>query len=388
MDPKDDRSQEAGRAALTQTGFWAFLPNPLPPNIPWSSSLVSILSEAERDLSRLSTLISAFPFPRLLIQPFIRNEAVISSRIEGTQASLIDVYTYEAVQLSFFERTDDVSEVYNYVRAMDYGLESLKTLPISLRLICELHEKLMENFRGGILTPGEFRRSQNWIGPAGSTPSTAPYVPPPVEEMHRALDALEKFIHADIEIPPLIRAGMIHYQFEAIHPFLDGNGRVGRLLIVLLFCEWGLLSQPLLNLSVYFERYRQEYYDLLLGISQKGAWDAWLHFFLRGVSEQARESVFRMERLQNIRAMYQPIADKDRNSMRMAAVIDFVFSRPILSVRQAADGLGIPFKTAQAYLLKLVQAGVLREITGYARNRIFQADEILSAVQGNGVHST
>lgn len=311
----------------------------------------------------------------------MRNEAVISSRIEGTQASLVDLYTYETAQLSFLERTDDVREVYNYVRAMDYGLDRLKTFPISLRFIREIHEKLMENVRGGMLTPGEFRRSQNWIGPAGSTLSTAPYVPPPVEEMYQALGALEKFIHADTEIPPVIRAGMVHYQFEAIHPFLDGNGRVGRLLTVLLFCEWGLLSQPLLNLSAYIEHYRQEYYDLLLGVSQKGAWEAWLQFFLRGVSEQARESVFRMEQLQRIRTKYHPIIDKDRNSIRMAAVIDFLFSRPILSVRQASDELKIPFKTAQSYMGKLERAGVLREITGYARNRIFQADEILKAVQ-------
>lgn len=386
MDPKAYRSEEAGKAVLTQTGYWAFIPNPLPPDIPWSSALVSILSEAERDLSRLSTLISAFPFPRLLVQPFMRNEAVISSRIEGTHASLIDVYAYETAQLSFFERTDDVREVYNYVRAMDYGLERFNALPISLRLIRELHEKLMEGVRGGAMTPGEFRRSQNWIGPVGSTPATAPYVPPPVEEMHQALDALEKFMHSDTDIPPLIRAGMIHYQFEAIHPFLDGNGRVGRLLMVLLLCEWGLLSQPLLNLSVYIEHYRQAYYDLLLGVSQQGAWEAWLRFFLRGVSEQARESVFRMERLQDIRGKYQPIVEQDRNSLRMAAVIDFLFSRPVLSIRQASEGLSIPFKTAQAYLLKLVQTGVLREVTGYTRNRIFQADEILRAVQDNDVH--
>lgn len=205
--------------------------------------------------------------------------------------------------------------------------------------------------------------------------------------MHQALDAVEKFIHADTDIPPLIRAGMIHYQFEVIHPFLDGNGRVGRLLIVLLLFEWGLLSQPLLNLSVYIEHYRQAYYDLLLAVSQKGDWEAWLRFFLRGVSEQARESVFRLERLQEIRAKYQEIVEKDRNSSRMAAIIDFLFSRPVLSARQTADGLDIPFKTAQAYLLKLVQASVLREITGFARNRIFQADEILRVVQGNDVHS-
>ena len=388
MDPKAYRSEEAGKVVLTKLGYWAFIPNPLPPEISWSSSLMSILSEAERDLSQLSTLIRAFPFPSLLIQPFMRFEAVLSSRIEGTHASLIDVYTYETAQLSFFERTNDVREVYNYVRAMNYGLERLETLPVSLRLIRELHETLMEGVRGGSLAPGEFRRSQNWIGPVGSTPATAPYVPPPVEEMHKALDAFEKFIHTDTDITPLIRAGMIHYQFEAIHPFLDGNGRVGRLLIVLLLCEWGLLSQPLLNLSVYIERYRQEYYDLLLGVSQQGAWEAWLRFFLRGVSEQARESVVRMERLQEIRAKFQPIVDQDRNSLRVGAVVDYLFSRPVLTVRQASDGLSIPFKTAQSYLLKLVQAGVLREITGYARNRIFQADEILRAIQDRDVHGS
>ena len=282
--------------------------------------------------------------------------------------------------MSFFEQTDDVREVYNYVRATDYGLERLKTLPVSLHLIREIHEKLMENVRGGTLSPGEFRRSQNWIGPAGSSPSSALYVPPPVQEMRQALDALENFIHADTQIPPLARAGMIHYQFEAIHPFLDGNGRVGRLLVVLLLCEWGLLPQPLLNLSAYIEHYRQEYYDHLLAVSQQEAWETWLRFFLRGVSEQARDGLVRMERLQAVRIKYQSMVNIDRNPERMSAVVDFLFTRPILSVRQASDGLGIPFKTARNYIEKLVQGGQLREITGYARNRIYQADEIFKGL--------
>ncbi len=344
--------------------------------------LVTVHSEAERDLSRLAALATVFPFPRLLTQPFIHNEAVISSRIEGTQATLEDLYTYETAQLSYFEQVDDVREVYNYVRAMNYGLERLKTLPVSLRLIRELHEKLMENVRGGTMTPGEFRRSQNWIGPAGSTPASAPFVPPPVEEMHSALDALEKFIHSDAQSPPLVRAALIHYQFEAIHPFLDGNGRVGRLLIVLLLCEWGLLPQPLLNLSAYFDRYRQEYYDHLLAVSQNGAWETWLRFFLRGISEQAQKDVFRMDRLRGIRVKFQAIAERDRNPVRMAAILDFLFARPIFSIRQLANGLGIPFKTAQNYIQKLEQAGVLRESTGYARNRLYRSDEILKAIQG------
>ena len=382
MDPKDFHSQETGQVVLSPGGFWVFIPKPLPPDLTWSLPLVSVLSEAERDLSRLATLVGAFPFPNLLVQPFIRNEAVISSRIEGTHASLIDVFAFETAQLSFFEQTDDVREVYNYVRAMDYGLKRLNTLPVSLRLIRELHEKLMENVRGGALTPGEFRRSQNWIGPVGSTLSTAPYVPPPVDEMHQALDMLEKFIHSGAEIPALVRAGMIHYQFEAIHPFLDGNGRVGRLLIVILLCKWGLLPKPLLNLSTYIEHYRQEYYDLLMAVSKNGAWESWLLFFLRGISEQARDSAVRLEQLREIRAKYQAFIDLERNPTRMAAFVDFLFSRPIFSVRQATQELQIPFKTASDYTEKLMRAGILHEITGKARNRVYQSDEILNAIQG------
>ena len=377
MDSKDFTAERSGRAVLSQSGFYTFIPAALPPAINWDSALVSALAEAERDLGQLAGLAEAFPFTRLLIQPFIHNEAVLSSRIEGTRASFADVYAFETTQLSFLERVDDVREVFNYVRAVDYGMERLKAFPVSLRLIREIHAILLENARGAALTPGEFRRSQNWIGPAGSTPSTAPYVPPPVEEMHQALDALEKFIHSDTKIPALARAAMIHYQLEAIHPFLDGNGRVGRLLIILLLCEWGLLAQPVLNLSVYIEHYRQQYYDLLLGVSQKGDWEAWLAFFFRGVSEQARDGVYRIGRLREIREGYQRFAVKERNPARMAAVIDFLFARPILSVKQVADELGMPFKTAGLYLEKLVQAGVLRETTGQARNRVFRADEIL-----------
>ncbi|MDR3576942.1 MAG: Fic family protein [Anaerolineaceae bacterium] len=381
MDPKNFPNPDTGRVVLTPNGFWAFLPNPLPPNLNWSLPLVSMLSEAERNLSRLSTLIGNFPFPRLLLQPLIRNEAVISSRIEGTQASLIDLYTFETDR----RPSADVLQVYNYVQAMDYGLDRLKTLPVSLRLIRELHEKLFANIHAGVITPGEFRRSQNWIGPAGSTPSNAAFVPPPVDEMQLALDSLEKFIHSDVKIPALVRAGMIHYQFEAIHPFLDGNGRVGRLLIELLLCEWGLLPQPLLNLSTYIEHYRQEYYDHLLAVSQTGAWETWLRFFLRGISEQSLQDIARMERLEAIRAKFQTIMlvpNTERNPPRMSAFVDFLFTRPVLSVRQASLELAVPFKTARDYIEKLERAAILREITGFARNRIYQSDEILKAIQG------
>ena len=380
MNPNDFRSPEIGQVVLTQQGYYAFLPAPLPPKLNWTLPLVSALSEAERDLSRLATLAGAFPFPRLLIQAFIRREAVLSSRIEGTRATLAELYTYESAQLSFLETHDDVREVHNYVAALDYGLERLQQFPISLRFIREIHEKLMQGVRGGNLTPGEFRRTQNWIGAAGRTLSTATYVPPPVDDMHVALGDLEKFIHAGTELPFLVRAAMIHYQFEAIHPFLDGNGRVGRLLMALLFAEWQVLPQPLLNLSVYFERYRQEYYDHLLAVSQRGEWEAWLRFFLRGVSAQAKDSVTRMERLEAIRTRYQPVVASEKNAERMGAVVDFLFGRPIFNAKQLAEGVNMPFKTARQYIEKLVQAGIVREVTGYTRNQIYRADEVFRAL--------
>jgi Fic family protein len=381
MKPNEFRGRKAGQVIRTKAGYWAFIPAPLPPEIQWTTRLIAALSEADRELSKLTTLAGNFPFPRLLTPPFIRREAVLSSRIEGTRASLMDLYNYETAQPSFLEPTDDVREVHNYVLALDYGLERLHSLPVSLRLIREVHAKLMEGVRGGNLTPGQFRKSQNWIGPAGSTIETATYVPPPVDDMQNTLNALENFIHAETEIPALVRAGMIHYQFEAIHPFLDGNGRVGRLLMMLLFHEWDVLAQPLLNLSAYFERYRQEYYDHLLAVSQRGKWEEWLHFFLRGMSVQSQDSVFRMMRLQAIRTKYEALAQADRNTARMSAILDYIFSRPILTIKQLEDALKIPYMAAKRYVEKLVDARVLLEITGYSRNRVFQATEIFEALE-------
>ena len=381
MKPGDFHSSKAGKAIRTQSGYWAFIPAPLPPDLEWLPTLITALSDAERELARLNTLAGNFPFPRLLVQPFIRREAVLSSRIEGTRASLTDLYNYESAQLSFLEPDNDVREVHNYVLALDYGLERLETLPVSLRLICELHTKLLEGVRGGQLTPGKFRRTQNWIGPAGSTIETATYVPPPVDEMLNALSIMEKFIHADTDLPALVRAGLIHYQFEALHPFLDGNGRVGRLLVILLLREWDVLPQPLLNLSAYFERYRQEYYDHLLAVSQRGKWEEWLRFFLRGITAQAQDGVFRMTQLQDIRTRYEELVLADRNPQRMTAVINFIFSRPILTLRQLESALDMPYMAAKRYIDKLVEAGVLQETTGYARNRVFMAHEIFQVLE-------
>jgi Fic family protein len=383
MKPGDFHSSKVGKAIRTQNGYWAFIPAPLPPDLGWTSTLISALSDAERELARLTTLAGNFPFQRLLVQPFIRREAVLSSRIEGTRASLTDLYNYESAQLSFLESDNDVREVHNYVLALDYGLERLKTLPVSLRLIRELHARLLGGVRGGQLTPGKFRRTQNWIGPTGSTIETATYVPPPVDEMLDALGSMEKFIHTATDLPALVRAGMVHYQFEAIHPFLDGNGRVGRLLVILLLREWDVLPQPLLNLSAYFDRYRQEYYDHLLAVSQRGKWEEWLRFFLRGITAQAQDSVFRMQRLQGIRARYEELVRVDRNPQRMSAVIDFMFSRPILTLRQLESALDIPYMAAKRYVDKLVESGVLQETTGYARNRVFMAHEIFQSLENS-----
>jgi Fic family protein len=308
---------------------------------------------------------------------------VLSSRIEGTRASLNDVYIYEATQLSYLEPTTDVREVHNYVKALDFGLKRLRSLPVSLRLIREMHAELMKGVRGEHLTPGEFRRSQNWIGPPGSTLESARFIPPPVEEMHSALGDLEKYIHASSDLPSLVQAALIHYQFEAIHPFLDGNGRIGRLLIILLLVEWGLLSQPWLYLSVYFEEHRSAYYDHLLAVSQQGDWEDWLGFFLDGVQRQSEDAIVRIEHLQHLRREYQTLLEHERAAVRLMQSVDVLFERPILSIRQLEAAMGVPYRSAQRYIEKLEELGVVREVTGRARNRLYQADEILAALEGS-----
>ncbi|MCI0551002.1 MAG: Fic family protein, partial [Anaerolineae bacterium] len=306
---------------------------------------------------------------------------VMSSRIEGTHATLEEIYQYEAGVTSTQPKSD-AKEVHNYVSALDHGLLRLSTLPVSLRLIRELHEHLMKGVRGDLWTPGEFRRSQNWIGPAGSTLQSALYVPPPVEEMTDSLNHLERYIHEPSDIPPIARVGLIHYQFETIHPFLDGNGRVGRLLIVLLLCQWELLPQPLLYLSNYFERYRSEYYSRLLAISQQGKWEDWLIFFLTGVRDQSRDATIRVQRLQSLRETYYLKFAGERKTAQLQQLVDFLIGHPIATVPQVQIAMKVrDFKTAQRYIAKLQDAKILTEITGKSRNRLFRADEILKAIE-------
>lgn len=388
MNPEAFRSSTSGLVRRFPAGYYAFIPHALPPKLDWSPALINALSQADRSIGELAGLERTLLNPYLLVLPFIRREAVLSSRIEGTLASLSDLYAYEALQLSFLEpplddlrRQNDVHEVHNYVRALDYGLQRLATLPISLRLLRELHAHLMDDVRGQERTPGEFRRSQNWIGAPGNTLATAVYVPPPVFEMEAALDQLEKFMHAPNDIPPLIRLGLIHYQFEAIHPFLDGNGRVGRLLMTLLLCNWEILKQPLLYLSAYFERNRQSYYDHLLAVSQTGAWEEWLVFILNGIDLQARDAVQRIDRLQALHEAYRyQISQRTRVAAGLLQVIDLLFARPLFTINQVAAELHMSYQTVWRHIARLEEVGLIREMTGYARNRIYCADAILQAI--------
>jgi len=380
MNPKDFKTSTTGRVIHTPRGYWTFIPHPLPPTLQWSPSLISAVGAAERALGKLDSLANTLPSPHILVRPFIRQEAVLSSRIEGTRASLNDLYVYEATQLSYLEPATDVLEVHNYVKALDYGIERLGSLPVSLRLIREIHAELMEGGRSEHLTPGEFRRSQNWIGPPGSTLESARFVPPPVEEMHAALDDLEKYIHASSDLPAFVQSALIHYQFEAIHPFLDGNGRIGRLLIVLLLIEWGLISQPWLYLSAFFETHRTAYYDRMLAVSQRGEWENWLAFFLEGIHDQSEDAALRIERLQRLRLKYHLLLQKERAVDRLMQAIDVLFERPILGIRQMEAAMSIPYRSAQRYVEKLENLGILREVTGRARNRLYQADEILTVL--------
>ncbi len=387
---KPDRFRDSPSGRLIQVGHgeaahWAFVPNPLPPELVLDIELVRVLSDADRALGELAGLGRAIPNPNLLIRPFIRREAVLSSRIEGTQADLNDLYAYEAGQLSLpglksAAPESDVREVLNYVHALEYGLERVSILPVSLRLMRELHEHLLEGVRGEKATPGEFRRSQNWIGPAGCTLSEATYVPPPVPEMQQALDELERYLYREDVYPPLVRLALIHYQFEAIHPFLDGNGRIGRLLISLLLVNWNLLPLPLLYLSAYFERHRNDYYGLLLAVSERGAWREWVMFFLRGVADQARDAVTRSKRLQDLQLEWRARLQRARVSALALRLADSLFDAPVLTIPRAQRLLEVTYRTAQRNIEKLVEVDILQPLSESAYGRTFVSTEILRTV--------
>lgn len=367
-----------GRHILCSGGYRAFVPDSLPPETPWTPELVRALSDADRTIGRLAGEGGRLPNPHLLIRPFVRREAVLSSRIEGTQATLGELLAAEAG--AAVERSPaDLREVGNYVVALEHGIQRLKKLPLSLRLVRELHEKLMRGVRGDQATPGEFRRSQNWIGPPGCTLANAVYVPPPPSELLNCLGAWEKFLH-DRSLPPLVQVALIHYQFEAIHPFLDGNGRVGRLLITLFLVERGILPTPLLYLSAFFEATRRDYYERLRGVSDRGEWEEWVHYFLNGVARQSEDALSRAERI-NRHLVRWRVAVSGTPSKVPLALVDQLAANPYITVKGAAKRLGVAFTTAQRAVARLEALSIVKEVSHAKRDRVYYAKALMDILE-------
>ena len=333
-----------------------------------------LLSQADRALGRLDGSVQTLPNPDLFVFMYVRKEAVLSSQIEGTQSSLQDLLAAEANLLGADMRPRDVDEVVNYVRAMKHGLARLAELPVSIRLIREIHGELLKGVRGSRLTPGELRRSQNWIGPGGCTLAEASFIPPPPEELSAALGDLELFLHQQDDLPALLKIGLAHAQFETIHPFLDGNGRIGRLLITFLLTENGILHKPVLYLSHYFKRHRQAYYDHLQAVRDEGEWEDWLSFFLRGVAEVSAEATDTARKILALREEHraQITSHLGRAAANGHKVLEQLFDRPIVSVNEIEDLIQTTYTAANTLVTRLEDLGILREITGQKRHRRFR----------------
>jgi len=378
VNPTDFRAPEAGRVIRARGGYHAFIPAPLPPKLTYDDDLVLALSQADAALSELSGLGRHLPNPHLLIAPYVRREAVLSSRIEGTTTSLGELLREEVAAGSARRDPDDVREVRNYVRALEHGIPRLRSLPLSLRLVRELHERLMRGVRGEYATPGEFRRSQNWIGVPRSTVETAVYVPPPPEHLMEVLGAWDRFLQDRGRTPDLVQCALMHEQFEAIHPFLDGNGRVGRLLISLFLIERGRLSQPLLYLSAYFEEHRREYYDGLQRVRTDGDWTGWIRFFLAGVEQISREAVAQAGRLMDLRERWRArLADRPKT----VQLVDALLVNPYMSVARAQRLLEVSNPTARQAVARLEKLGLLTEVTGRDWRRLYLAKPILRVLE-------
>ncbi len=366
-----------GNIVLATGGYSAFVPAALPPPIGWNATLAVSLSTADRSIGRLAGEARHLPNPDLLVAPFIRKEAVLSSRIEGTRTTLGELLAAEAG--APVERSAaDLREVVNYVTALEYGLRRLDSLPLSLRLVRELHERLMRGIRGDSATPGEFRRSQNWIGSPGSTLADATYVPPPPSELFDCLSAWERFLHDD-SLPPLVHAAFVHAQFEAIHPFFDGNGRVGRLLITLILAQRGVLPQPLLYLSAYFERTRQDYYSHLLNITECGEWEEWLVYFLNGVTVQSEETIEKMLRIYELLSEWKLDLERERSRLPERALEQFV-ANPLWTVGALAERMEVAYPSAHRAINRLVELGAVSLVGEARRNRVYCAQSILDVL--------
>ncbi len=372
----------AGSYISQPQGYKAFIPKPLPPEPPLSmdGELIDLLSKADRAIGRLDGITEVLPNPDLFIAMYVRKEAVISSQIEGTRSSLIDVLEYE-ITGEKQKFPGDIGEVINYIDAMNYGLERVRSLPLSLRLIREIHSRLLAGVRGQERRPGEFRSSQNWIGAPGCTLKTADFVPPPPQEMITAMGELEKFLYDESPRPTLITCGLAHCQFETIHPFLDGNGRIGRLLITFLLCQRGVLSRPLLYLSHYFKRYRREYYDCLMSIREKGDWEGWIKFFLKGIWEVSKEAVETSRYIISLESEHTSLIQKQVRSGQGLNLLGLLFRYPIISIPEVKDRLHIAFGTANRLINEFVRSGILKEITARERNRLFAYTKYLDLLR-------
>jgi Fic family protein len=383
-------SPRAGRTITQLTGYRAFVPAPLPPDPPLriDDSMLDLLSQADRAIGRLDGSTDALPNPDLFVMMYVRKEAVLSSQIEGTQASLADILEIEA-KVHNPSSPADVAEVVNYVSAMNHGFSRLPSLPLSLRLLKEIHGVLMQGTRGQERSPGEFRWSQNWIGPQGCTLAEATFVPPAPDDMKLALGDWESFIHDSRPMPLLIKVGLAHAQFETIHPFLDGNGRVGRLLITFLLCERLALKRPLLYLSHYLKQNRLEYYDRLQAIREHGDWEGWIKFFLRGVTSVANEAAEVARRIVQLREEQRSRiqASLGRSTRDALELHEALFESPFVNVTRIQELLGRPFPSANRLAKQLEQIGVLREITNRSRNRIYVHEEYFTMFDDSEVRA-
>jgi Fic family protein len=368
----------AGVWIKTLEGYRSFRPAPLPPALEWTPRLVRSLSAADQLLGRLASDGRRLPNPHVLLRPFVRREAVYSSRIEGTQASLGELLAAEAGAV--VERSpDDLREVGNYVTALEYGLKRLRTLPLSLRLVRELHQKLMTGVRGDHATPGEFRRSQNWIGRPGCTLADATYVPPPPDALLEHLGRWEEFLH-DESVPPLAHAAMMHYQFEAIHPFLDGNGRVGRLLITLCLCARGVLPEPLLYLSAFFEATRRDYYDGLRQVTENSDWSGWLEYFFNGVARQSEDAISRAGRIDRLLSQWRTWFSSGGSKVP-ARLIELLGANPFLTPRETERRLDVSYNAVMRGITLLESRGILSQVGEAKRGRVFCARSILDILE-------
>lgn len=365
----------AGTFIQQPSGYKSFIPKRLPPNPPidMSSEMISLLSKAERNLGRLDGVTQTLPNPALFVAMYVRKEAVLSSQIEGTQASLTDVLTEDKL------KHGEVVDVINYVKAMNYGLDRINKLPLSLRLIKEIHSVLLSEGRGSTRNPGEFRRSQNWIGPSGCTLTNATFVPPAVPDMIDAMNDLESFLYYESEeIPALIQIALIHAQFESIHPFLDGNGRMGRLLITFWLCQREILSQPLLYLSYYFKQYRIEYYDLLMNVRLNGDWESWIKFFLKGVASVSDEATKTAKDILELKRKCESKI-KTRNNSASSRLLDRLFETPIVSKNDVEKLLNLSAPTAGKLVDQFCNDGILSDITpNKKRYKEFMFSEYIS----------